>query len=100
MQRVTGVLFVALVGVLLWVTGSVRGDGAKPKPDAGPEPDFTGKVLVIYGKSPNGGGVLQDAALKRLGDRCFLVGKTMSRDGSESAWVGVTAWIAMDDVRE
>ncbi|HKB41319.1 MAG TPA: hypothetical protein VKD72_33145 [Gemmataceae bacterium] len=95
MKRVVWLACVVFGLAAFWVVSTtIASDGAKPRPEG----DFAPKVLMIYTKDPDKGAVLGDVSLRQLGNRTFIKGKVMTRDGSESPWTSATQWIAIDEV--
>ena len=93
---VTGCLLVCLTAA-----SSLGGDEPQPKPAPPADDPFAGKALMIYAKEPAKGAMLEKVKIKQLGNRSFLVGKTIDKDAeSRSHWTGVTMWVAIDDVTE
>jgi hypothetical protein len=77
---------------------------AAPNPAAGPKPaadlpDFTGKALIVWAKDPIKGGVLQNARVRRLGDRAFLVGESAKQAEDEDDDPDCVLWIPVEDVQ-
>jgi hypothetical protein len=100
MRRILAIAAVSGLFLLVWAWGPSAGqDSSKPKPAFSVE-EFAGKVLMIYRKPPARGAVLLEVRLKKLGNRTFLVGKTADRDGIKSRWVGLTYWVAVDEVSD
>jgi hypothetical protein len=83
----------------LGVISSIGGD--EPKPALAPDEPFAGKVLMVYGREPAKGALLEKVKVKQLGNKSFLVGKTVDRTGNgESRWAGLTMWTAIDEVTD
>lgn len=77
-------LLVAILGlaaVAITVAAPIHDGGTKPESG---DPDFTGKVLVIWAKEPVKGGVIKNARVRKIGTRVFLVGESTKQfDGQE-----------------
>jgi hypothetical protein len=61
--------------------------------------EFIGTVVQVWAKDPAKGGMLENAAVRQIGGRYFIVGTLAARgDGSDDERVGCTFWFAWDDV--
>jgi hypothetical protein len=88
----------ALVAALALVAVSVVGSAAQQgDPKTAAEHDFTGKVLTVAVKPPTHGGIVQNARIKRLGGRAFLVGDSI-RQANGDEFPQTTYWFPIDDV--
>jgi len=96
-MKITAVVVLCTL-LLLSGPSSVGGDPPAIKPAAPPEDEFAGKVVMIWGKDPNNGGVLENVRCKQLGNRYFLVGKQAPKTDEKSRWTGVAVWIAIDQI--
>jgi hypothetical protein len=55
--------------------------------------------VQVWAKDPANGGMLENAAVRQIGGRHFIVGTLAARgDGSDDERVGCTFWFALDDV--
>jgi len=72
-----------------------KSDGSKPAADL---LEFTGKALIVWAKDPVKGGVLQNARVRRLGDKAFLVGESAKADDADDDPECVL-WIPVEDVQ-
>ena len=88
---VAGLAVLAVVAV-----GSAAPQRADPK--ATEDADFTGKVLSVQVTEPARGAVLQNARLKRLGGRMFLVGESPRTDPDEDAPEAVY-WFPVENIQ-
>jgi hypothetical protein len=88
-------LMVGVVAALSWAAPQ-RGHG--PKAALSEEADFCGKVLAVSVKGPCQGAVLQNARVKRLGERAFLVGETVKRSDDDE-FPEATFWFPVEDVQ-
>lgn len=62
------------------------------------ESDFRGKILAITLKADNKvGSVIQDASVKRIAGREFLVGLNPD-DGMANPFVGSVMWLPLDEI--
>jgi len=56
-------------------------------------------IVQVWAKKPANGGMLENATVRRIGDRSFIVGKLAPRgDGSDDERVGLEYWFPMDNV--
>jgi hypothetical protein len=78
---------------LVRIGSSAAGQGEPKKPPVAPDGDFRGKVLMIFSRIPQQGGVLENVQLKPLGMRFFLAGKPGGGDAKAP-----TIWLAVDDI--
>jgi hypothetical protein len=88
---------------LVWISGFATGvaldDPKGNTPEANsPEPDFTGKVIIITDKgNRHSSGIIEKVKVRRMGGRAFLVGK-VADDGQGKKPVGVNVWIAVEEI--
>lgn len=94
MFRKTLVAGLAVLAVV--ALGSAAPQKLEPK-GAVEEADFTGKVLSVQVAEPARGAVLQNARLKRLGGRLFLVGESPRTDPDEDAPEAVY-WFPVENI--
>jgi hypothetical protein len=68
----------------------------------GTQPDFSGKVLVVYltGRDPGVTNVLAQARLETQAGRTFLVGEIVDDPSQKTPYAGRTNAIAWDQVAE
>lgn len=60
---------------------------------------FAGAVISVLARAPANGAVLENACVRSLNDRSFIVGRLADQgtDNSDPR-VGLTFWFALDDV--
>jgi hypothetical protein len=72
---------------------------SEAKADHGLPSSLIGKVVAVYGRTQEQGGMVQVTALERLADRSFIVGQVVARKTKEWAgWAGVSVWLPIDDI--
>src|SRR5690349_6515714 len=96
------ILAACVIGTAL-VAGLALAD--EPKPAANDEHDFGAKVVVVVThpsdpRSPAGGGCLESAKVRKLGDRSFLVGKAVDLGPLSLQPRGTTVWFPLSDVAQ
>jgi hypothetical protein len=95
-------LFVALAAVGLSAAGFLlRAD--EPKADekaAAPKGEFAGKVLFVQAKGVVKAAALQDAGVRPLAGRPFLVGKAVNDDAlnGRQFFSGAQLWLPVEDI--
>lgn len=97
-KAVLTVITVLVAGYGLY---TIKAQSPPSAPAPAPEKVFSGRVLVIYPKSdPETGVTIENAAIRRLGGREFLVGICVDT-GDEEEWRdGLPVWTAMDDISQ
>ena len=70
---------------------------------ANDEHDFGGKVLVVVthpqaAQAPAGGGYLENAKVRKIGDRSFVVGKAVDLGTLSVQPKGTTVWFPLSEV--
>ena len=61
--------------------------------------DLKGKVVAVYGSSPETGGVFEDARIVHIGFHPFLVGRIVCQFARETdRWAGVTGAISVGEI--
>src|SRR5262245_867710 len=65
-----------------------------------PRGEFAGKVLFVQTKAGVRGATLENASLRQLGNRTFLVGKAVNDDvlTHRQYFVGAELWLPVDEV--
>jgi hypothetical protein len=88
--------------VLLTVTaavGYVLG-GDEPKGPAKANGEFAGKIVVVQTKAGVKNATIENAGIRPLGNRSFLVGKSIADDviNQRSYFTGSEVWVPVDDI--
>jgi hypothetical protein len=90
-----GLVAVLMVTTVALVSAAPPGEG--PNIASIQEADLTGKILAVSTKGPVEGAVLQNARIKLLGRRAFLVGESLKApDGVQRP--EVTYWLPVEDI--
>jgi hypothetical protein len=89
-----GVVILAAAGGLL-----LRADEKAPAPPRA-EPDFTGKLVYVQSRAGLKEVLLEKAAVRPMGARAFLVGKSVNDDAiAYRPFVsGAEVWVPVDEV--
>ncbi len=94
-------LAISVIGTALLV-GAVLAD--EPRAGAAHEEhDFGTKVIVVVthpqsAQAPPGGGYLETAKIRKVGDRSFIVGKAVDLGGLSTQPRGTTVWFPLSEV--
>jgi hypothetical protein len=83
---------------LLLVVSSPRTTGADPKVPPADEPDFKGKVVALAVKDETNGVYLENAKIRHLGGRAFMVG-TYAKQSDTDDYPEMTYWVPIDQIR-
>jgi hypothetical protein len=86
-----GVLVLAAAGALL-----LRADERAPQP----REDFTGKLVYVQARGGVRSATLENASIRSLGGRPFLVGKAID-DGTltvSTFFTGAAVWVPVDEI--
>src|SRR5215469_2953806 len=71
---------------------------APPSPEAPADEDFVGKVVFV--QSDREAVTLENARVRHLGGRAFLVGRVLDDETvTRAQFVGLTQWLPLSDVR-
>ena len=62
------------------------------------EHDFTGRAIAVWVRDPAKGCVLENACVRSLNDRSFIVGRLPHHGTDSDPRVGLTFWFPLDDV--
>jgi hypothetical protein len=84
----------AVIAAVALTSAATQKDEA---PKGAPEGEFAGKVLSVAVKDPGKGAMLQNARVRRLGGRDFLVG-TYVRPPEDRGVPKMTCWFPIDEV--
>jgi len=77
---------------------AISGQNPPPKTASTEVAPFTGKVLWLDAKPPANGGVIQNARIKRLGERSFLVGDSIQQPDKDG-YPPATFWFPIEDIK-
>jgi hypothetical protein len=77
---------------------SPRTTGADPKVPPADDPDFKGKVVALTVKDETRGIYLENAKIRHLGGRAFLVG-TYAKYSETEEYPEMTYWVPVDQIR-
>jgi hypothetical protein len=72
----------------------------EPKPPPKPTGDFAGRVVVVQSKGGVKNATLENAGVRPLGGRQFLVGKAINDDtlNQRSYFTGAEVWVPVADI--
>ena len=72
----------------------------EPKPPQKPTADFAGRIVVVQCKGGVKNATLENATIRLLGGRSFLVGKAINDDtiNQRSFFTGGEVWTPVDDI--
>src|SRR5947209_2027135 len=97
-------LFAALAAAAVGLTAVGRWSPAQEPPAeakaAAPKGEFAGKVLFVQAKGSVRAATLQEAGVRVLGGRPFLVGKAVDDDTltKKQYFVGSQLWLPVEDI--
>jgi hypothetical protein len=96
MNRAISLALAVLVGGAL--LGGLATRAAPPKSDVPPDEDFVGKV--VFAQTDRDAVTLENARVRHLGGRSFLVGRVVDDETvTRAQFVGLTQWLPLSDVR-
>ena len=72
----------------------------KDTPTMPEQVDFSGRVVVVWMKSPSHGGVVENVSVRKIADRTFLLCQRAEREsGTHDLWAGFPCWLALDEIQ-
>ena len=87
----------ASLAVLL-IVSAARTTGADPRVPAANDADFKGKVVALSVKDETRGVYLENAKIRHLGGRAFMVG-TYAKQSDTDDFPEMTYWVPVDQIR-